>query len=122
MLNGADHNATDNNGSTALHFSVMRKHYDLTQVLLQRRADPLLPNKVGCVHTHTHTGTYMHSHTHSGICMHSDTRTHIHALTHTLRHLHALTHIPEHTLTHTPKFTLTFLNTHTHTLSLYLCV
>ncbi|KAK7109759.1 fibronectin type 3 and ankyrin repeat domains protein 1-like [Littorina saxatilis] len=45
MMNGADIERTDNNGSTALHHSVMRKHLELTQVLLQRRSDPLVANK-----------------------------------------------------------------------------
>ena len=46
MMNGADLDGTDNNGSTPLHHAVNRKYYDLTQILLQRRANPLLPNKV----------------------------------------------------------------------------
>ncbi|KAL8610984.1 hypothetical protein ACOMHN_042600 [Nucella lapillus] len=44
MMNGADIHGTDNTGSTVLHHAVMRKHYDLTSVLLQRRADPLQEN------------------------------------------------------------------------------
>nr|KAG5696751.1 hypothetical protein BaRGS_013560 [Batillaria attramentaria] len=45
MMCGADIHSTDCSGSTALHHAVMRKHFELTQLLLQRRADPLLQNK-----------------------------------------------------------------------------
>ncbi|XP_076460964.1 fibronectin type 3 and ankyrin repeat domains 1 protein-like [Babylonia areolata] len=44
MMGGADINGTDNSGSTVLHHAIMRKHYDLVQVLLQRQANPLQEN------------------------------------------------------------------------------
>ena len=46
LMNSAELMATDNHGNTALHHSVMRRHLELTKLLLQRRADPIIQNKV----------------------------------------------------------------------------
>lgn len=42
--NGADPNAVDVNGDTALHYAVMLNRYDLVETLMKRGADPTIRN------------------------------------------------------------------------------
>jgi hypothetical protein len=105
---GADINARDYDGRTALHVATAWGSIPVVKLLLAQKGEAR-PHEDG------EGGGGVNVAVEKRVCRRARTLTHTYTLTHTHTHTHTLSYVHVHTHTHTHTHAHTHTHTHTHT-------